>query len=134
MKLLLLTQDFPPRPGGMARYYADLARGLGSDCMVAAGSWEGRPPGREGDHDLLPLPFDAGASHRAWNLYRAGARTRSVLRSEDFTGGSVGTVAVEALTIACGEGETLVRVGVGVQARGIVVRLAESGVVATAAL
>ncbi len=70
MKTLLVTQDFPPRPGGMARYYADLARGLGADCTVAAGSWEGKLPEGRGEHRVLPLPFDAAASHHPWNLFR----------------------------------------------------------------
>jgi phosphatidylinositol alpha-1,6-mannosyltransferase len=70
VKTLLVTQDFPPRPGGMARYYADLARGLGGDCTVAAGSWKGEPPRGRGDHQILPLPFDASASHHLWNLFR----------------------------------------------------------------
>jgi phosphatidylinositol alpha-1,6-mannosyltransferase len=79
MRALLLTQDFPPRPGGMARYYADLARGLGEDCAVAVGSWSGAPPMRDGEYDLLRLPFDAGASHRLWNLGVAHRRVRSAL-------------------------------------------------------
>ncbi len=71
MRVLLLTQDFPPRPGGMARYYADLARGLGDDAAVLAGSWEGRPPVPAGGARLHPLPFSAARAHRPWNLVRA---------------------------------------------------------------
>ena len=68
VNLLLVTQDFPPRPGGMARYYADLARGLGASCTVAAGAWEGRPAEASGGPSPATLPFGAGASHRPWNL------------------------------------------------------------------
>jgi len=82
VNLILVTQDFPPRPGGMARYYADLARGLGASCTVAAGGWEGRPAEAAGDHRMLPLPFGAGASHRPWNLLRTGRRLGAVLDRE----------------------------------------------------
>jgi phosphatidylinositol alpha-1,6-mannosyltransferase len=76
VRLLLVTQDFPPRPGGMARYYADLVRGLGSECTVAAGSWDGVPPEPEGGAAVLPFPWDARASHRFVNLLR----TRRLIR------------------------------------------------------
>ena len=76
MKVLLITQDYPPRPGGMARYYADWGRGLGEDAWVAAGGWEGHPPTRQGSETLIELPFDASVSHRPWNLWR----TRRALR------------------------------------------------------
>lgn len=80
MKLLLVTQDFPPRPGGMARYYADWARGMGADCTVATGTWEGRVPGPQGGETLKLLPFDASRTHRPWNLFRAGRELDRFLR------------------------------------------------------
>jgi phosphatidylinositol alpha-1,6-mannosyltransferase len=83
VKSLLLTADFPARPGGMARYHAELARGLGRDCTVAVGSWQGAAPlprANDAGYQTLQLPFDARASHRPWNLWRArrmlGARVR----------------------------------------------------------
>ena len=82
MKILLITQDFPPRPGGMARYYADWARGLGERCTVAVGDWEGAPPRTEGSFRLLRLPFDAARSHRWRNLRRCERRVREHLRRE----------------------------------------------------
>lgn len=69
--ILLVTQDFPPRPGGMARYYADWARGLGADCTVATGRWETAPAEVQGACRLLQFPFEAAAAHRPWNLLRA---------------------------------------------------------------
>ena len=89
MKSLLVTQDFPPRPGGMARYYADLARGLGGDCTVAAGSWDGEPPRGRGEHRILTLPFDAAASHHPWNLLRT-AKLLAKQLAMDPTGVLVG--------------------------------------------
>ena len=82
MKTLLVTQDFPPRPGGMSRYYADLARGLGEDCTVATGTWEGMSPHRRGRHRMLTLPFDAAASHRPWNLFRTSRELDARLRRD----------------------------------------------------
>lgn len=82
MNLLLVTQDFPPRPGGMARYYADLARGLGDACTVAAGGWDGRPAETAGTHRMLALPFTADASHRPWNLFRAARALDAAIRRE----------------------------------------------------
>ena len=84
MRALLLTQDFPPRPGGMARYYGDLARGLGEKCTVAVGSWGGAAPARDGEYTVLGFPFDAGASHRLWNLGRAHRTVRSALEKNQF--------------------------------------------------
>jgi phosphatidylinositol alpha-1,6-mannosyltransferase len=68
----------------MARYYADLARGLGEDCAVAVGSWGGVPPLHDGEYKLLRLPFEAGASHRLWNLGVAHRMVRSALEKGDF--------------------------------------------------
>lgn len=68
----------------MARYYADLARGLGEACTVAVGSWDGASPARDGEYTVLRLPFDAGASHRLWNLGAAHRIVRSALERERF--------------------------------------------------
>jgi len=68
---ILLTQDYPPRPGGMARYYAALAAGLGPECRVLCGGWEGARPVPSGTERVLALSFDAAHAHRFWNLRRA---------------------------------------------------------------
>ena len=92
MKTLLVTQDFPPRPGGMSRYYADLARGLGAPCTVAVGTWEGSPPEERGEYGILPLPFDAVASHSPRNMLRTRRLLESALREsppEALLGGNI---------------------------------------------
>jgi len=92
MKTLLLTTDFPPRPGGLARYYADLARGLGSSCTVATGSWAGELPRRRGEPRLLALPFEMRSAHRPWNLWRTARRLEADLRehpADVLVGGSL---------------------------------------------
>jgi phosphatidylinositol alpha-1,6-mannosyltransferase len=61
----------------MARYHADLARGLGADCDVAVGRWEGSPPVGRGEHGVVALPFEARAAHRPWNLLRTAAAVRA---------------------------------------------------------
>lgn len=92
MKTLLLTTDFPPRPGGLARYYADLARGLGSGCTVAAGSWAGEAPRAQGEPRLLALPFDMRSAHRPWNLLRTARLLEAELQehpADVLLGGSL---------------------------------------------
>jgi phosphatidylinositol alpha-1,6-mannosyltransferase len=111
MKVLLLTQDFPPRPGGMARYYADWARGLGPECTVAVGSWQGQPPQPQGDARLLPLPVDAGSAHRPLGLRRAvGAVGRELDRGyfEVLIAGNVRPYGPPALGLARRAGLPLV--------------------------
>jgi len=71
MRTLLLTADFPPRPGGMARYHLDLARGLGEGCQVLAPHWHGGAPHDAAPADVLELPFDAREAHRPWNRLRS---------------------------------------------------------------
>jgi phosphatidylinositol alpha-1,6-mannosyltransferase len=68
----------------MARYYGDLARGLGEDCAVAVGSWGDASPVRDGEYTLIRLPFNASASHRLWNLGVAHRVIRSALKRERF--------------------------------------------------
>ncbi len=111
MRVFLLTQDFPPRPGGMARYYADWARGLGADCTVAVGSWEGRPPESPGGARLLTLPVDAGRAHRPVGLWRAMRRAEAAMAADPpgvMISGNVRPYGPPALRIARRAGVPLV--------------------------
>jgi len=79
--LLLLTQDYPPRPGGMSRYYADLTAGWGETSTVLCGSWKGDPPSDSGPQRVIELGLDANAAHR-WRAQRiATGALRAALRS-----------------------------------------------------
>ncbi len=55
----------------MPRYYGDLARGLGSDCLVLMSQWRGQRPEPLGDERLTVLPWATRESHRHWNVRRA---------------------------------------------------------------
>ncbi len=77
MKVLLVTQDMPPRPGGMARYYAALAAGLGSAGRVAATRWEGSAPRGADGTPVWDLGIDAEGAHRP---LAAGRMRRSLGR------------------------------------------------------
>ena len=113
MKTLLITADFPPRPGGLARYYADLARGLGRDCTVATGRWAGTTARIRGEARLLDLPFEARAAHRPRNLWRAARLLRSELRDrpvEAVIGGSLRPFGPLAARLARRAGVPLVQV------------------------
>ncbi|NNF08206.1 MAG: glycosyltransferase family 4 protein [Candidatus Eisenbacteria bacterium] len=74
MNIILLTQDYPPRPGGMARYYADFASGLGVRTTVFTGTWRGQTPRNAGDERVVAFPFDAAQSHR-WGHLRLARQT-----------------------------------------------------------
>jgi phosphatidylinositol alpha-1,6-mannosyltransferase len=76
----------------MARYYADWARGLGGACTVAAGRWEASPAEGQGACALLPLPFEASAAHRPWNLVRATRRMGRHLDARRRDGGPLPVV------------------------------------------
>jgi len=113
MKTLLITADFPPRPGGLARYYADLARGLGRDCTVAAGAWLGEPARVRGEPRLLALPFEARDAHRPRNLWRAGRSLGAELRAhpvEVVIGGSLRPFGPLAARLARRAGARFVQV------------------------
>lgn len=80
--VLLLTQDFPPRPGGMGRYYADLAAGWGLGFTVLSGSWGGVAPVSRAGERVLPLDgVDAARAHTPRALWRARRQLRRELES-----------------------------------------------------
>lgn len=71
MRLLLVTQDFPPVEGGMARYYADLAAGLGPEeieisTVAAVGPGGPAPAGLT----VRRMPFPLATAHRPIHLWR----------------------------------------------------------------
>ena len=80
MNLLLVTQDLPPRPGGMARYYDAWAHGLGPQCTLASGTWRGTEPAPGVTCRRITFPFELTASHRTWNLYRANRQLEKAIQ------------------------------------------------------
>lgn len=71
MKVLLVTQDWPPVEGGMARYYADLAAGFDpAEILVStvAPIGPGGPP--PAAVPVARQPFPMSAAHRPLNLWR----------------------------------------------------------------
>jgi phosphatidylinositol alpha-1,6-mannosyltransferase len=79
--VLLLTQDYPPRPGGMGRYYADLANGWGHSFRVMCGSWKGAPPIASGTANVIALhQVDAARAHRPAEVWRVSRQLRREIR------------------------------------------------------
>lgn len=71
MRILLVTQDWPPVEGGMARYYADLAAGFDpAEVNVSTVSpvGPGGPPPTGVPVERQPFPLSA--AHRPLNLWR----------------------------------------------------------------
>lgn len=82
MNLLLVTQDFPPGEGGMARYYGDLAAGLGSEVIVSTVMAEGpaAPPASGLRIERMDVPFRG--AHRPLALWRWERRLAGRIRAE----------------------------------------------------
>jgi phosphatidylinositol alpha-1,6-mannosyltransferase len=70
-RILLATQDFPPVEGGMARYYADLARGFpAGSFLVSTTREEGTAAAAPDDVPVRREPFPLSRAHRLTSLLR----------------------------------------------------------------
>jgi glycosyltransferase involved in cell wall biosynthesis len=82
-EVLLITQEFPPRPGGMARYYADLAAGWGAGFTVIASSDKGQSPvARSGERVIELAGLDADRAHLPVSLWRAWRQLRRCINEQ----------------------------------------------------
>lgn len=71
MRLLLVTQDFPPGEGGMARYYGDLAAGFDAgEIRVSTVAAQGAAAGPAAHLQLARLDFPLDRAHRPLELWR----------------------------------------------------------------
>ena len=82
-RILIITQDFPPRPGGIARYYTDLATGWGAGCTVMSGAWNGQVAQARGAESVVPLVrVDAQEANRFLAIRRATRQLRARVHAE----------------------------------------------------
>ncbi|MYW76164.1 alpha-(1-2)-phosphatidylinositol mannosyltransferase, partial [Pseudonocardia sp. SID8383] len=79
-RTLLVTNDFPPRPGGIQSYLSDLARALPPDSLaVHAPAWRGAA-----DHDAaLPFPVHRHRSSLMLPVPEVARRAAELAREHD---------------------------------------------------
>jgi phosphatidylinositol alpha-1,6-mannosyltransferase len=76
-RVLIVTNDFPPRVGGVQQYVSNLARHLPSECVaVLAPNWDGWR-----EHDAAqPFPVHRWPARFLWPTRDLGRRTLSLAR------------------------------------------------------
>ncbi len=83
MKVLLVTQDFPPVEGGMARFYESLVSGFpGGEIIVSTVAATGPGHSPPESPTLYRESFDFRTAHRPFNQLRWSSRLESLMRSE----------------------------------------------------
>lgn len=85
MRLLLVTQDFPPETGGIQSYMGNLARAIAPSCedfaVVAPTSSKSSP-----EHDAsFGFPVQRIAIHSSWLVLPLLARLRGIARAHGST-------------------------------------------------
>ncbi|WHT21246.1 glycosyltransferase family 4 protein [Crossiella sp. CA-258035] len=100
-RTLLVTNDFPPRPGGIPAYLHSLATALPPDSLVVyAPAWDG-PVGSAADFDAaLPFPVIRHASPLLLPEPEVVARATDILRAEGCTAVWFGAAAPLGLLAA----------------------------------
>jgi len=85
VKLLLVTQDFPPETGGIQSYMGNLARAIAPSCEDFAVVAPTSPRLRPGHERSLGFPVHRIAIHSSWLVLPLLARLRGIVRAHGTT-------------------------------------------------